>query len=392
MIKKKPHFTIKNNSQKGGYRYSDILTPEILQDVCKRVTGLTEYTYEFDNSGYNKGRLAKIEYDGEIIYVSFSETKVESRNSFFQSMPTALIAYHSDSKKRKRICFYFMPSVRNHETDYFMFMYRLMKTAGIEFLNLNKVRHTIVPFYTGDDIIAIKDKIRSRNSSNNSTYITRNSEGITEIYGKTYGANKYESTLLCLATSSLVKNIKLYEIVEQNLSELPKPALDLIKSLRNIEVIPTDLTMEKKEFEDNNSLRSPRFIFNLGAKLGAKKCAFCQCEVPELIAGAHIWSVSDIKRNSRLGFVDKIKHAINGDNGIWLCENHHKMLDNDLLRISENGELKHLSKLDKKSIKFIKETTTIIQIEKTIIDGNFARYLKERNKLIPEKNYVSLCC
>ena len=35
----------------------------------------------------------------------------------------------------KRICFYFLTSSGNVETNYFLFMYRLMKTAGIEFLN-----------------------------------------------------------------------------------------------------------------------------------------------------------------------------------------------------------------------------------------------------------------
>ncbi|EAH1103119.1 HNH endonuclease, partial [Listeria monocytogenes] len=49
-----PHIVIKNNSQKGGYFFEDILTEEILTDVCRKVTGTSEYTVEFDNEGgYN---------------------------------------------------------------------------------------------------------------------------------------------------------------------------------------------------------------------------------------------------------------------------------------------------------------------------------------------------
>ena len=390
MTKKKPHFTIKNNSQKGGYRYSDILTPKILQDVCIKTTGHGEFTYEFDNTSYNKGRLAIIEYDGKIIYVSFSETgKISGRNYFFQSFPTALTKYHSEKNPKKRICFYFLSSDGNIATDYFMFMYRLMATANVEFLNPKVIKQKIFPFNSVEDIIVHKEKIRSRNKSNNSTYITRNPERTAEIYAKTYGANKYESVLLCLATSTL-ENAKLYEISEQNLKELPEPSLKVIKSLGNIEVIPTDLTMEKQYLADNISLRSPKFNLNLLEKLGAKKCVFCGLAIPAAIAGAHIWPVSDIVKRHDLTIKAKINFATDGDNGIWLCENHHEMFDRNLIRISENGELKILSTLDENHIKFIKRNTPNTKIDEEIIVGNFVQYLKKRNRLLPEKNYVSL--
>lgn len=389
MTKKKPHFVIKNNFQKGG-RYSDILTSKILQDVCRKVTGCTKYTCDFDDIGYNKGRLAKIEYLEKINYVSFSQDgKIKSRNSFFQSITTALTQYYFD-KRRKNIYFYFLPWEGNIETPYFRFMYRLMMGAGVEFLNPNKLQQKIIPFNTIDDIILTRDKLQSRNKSNNSTYITRSTDGITEIYGKTYGASKKETTLLCLAISPLVQNAVLYEICEQELMELPKLDLNAIKSQDNIEVIPTNLTMEKIEFEHNNSLRSPRFNYHLLEKIGVKKCVFCKCGIPELIAGAHIWSVADIKQKTDLTMEDKIKFATDGDNGIWLCENHHKMLDKHLIRIIENGELKILSGLHEKATEFIKETTPIIKLEKQIISGKFIQYLKERNKLVPAINYVSL--
>ena len=389
---KKPHFIIKNNSQKGGYLYSDILTPKILKDVCKQVTGCSEYTCEFDNTGYNKGRLAIIEYRGTKTYVSFSETgKIKGRNYFFQSFTTAFSRYYSDIRINKRICFYFLPLSGGIATSYFMFTYRLMAAARVEFLNAGKfLKHKIFPFNTVEDIIAARDKNKNYNKSNNSTYITRNSEGIVQIYGKTYGASKKETALLCIAVSRLAAQIELYEICEQNLAELPKPDLEVIRSLGNIEVIATDLTMERNEFEKNNSLRSPRFNYNLLEKLGPKKCAFCRCEIPELIEGAHIWPVTEIKRVHSLSIKSKIEHATDGDNGIWLCENHHRMLDMSFLMINEEGKLKYRSNIEEEPMEYIKDTTPITQLEKDIITTKFVKYLKERNKLVENMQYSLL--
>lgn len=389
----KPHFIIKNNPQKGGYLYSDILTPKILKDVCKLVTGCSEYTCEFDNTGYNKGRLAIIEYRGTKTYVSFSETgKIKGRNYFFQSLTTALSRYYSDIRTSKKICFYFLPLSGGIATSYFMFIYRLMATARVEFLNAGKfLKQKIIPFNTVEDIIAARDKNKNYNKSNNSTYITRNSEGMVQIYGKTYGASKKETALLCIVVSRLAAQIKLYEICEQNLSELPKPDLEVIQSLGNIEVIATDLTMERNEFEKNNSLRSPRFNYNLLEKLGPKKCAFCRCEIPELIEGAHIWPVTEIKREHRLSIRLKIEHATDGDNGIWLCENHHRMLDMNFLMINEEGKLKYRSNIEEEPIEYIKDTTPITQLKKDIVTTKFVKYLKKRNKPVKEIQYNLLC-
>jgi len=133
MASKKPHFVIKNKPQKLPYRYRNILTPKILKDVCRKVTKCTKYKVDFDNTGYNKGRLAIIKYRGLIIYVSFSEKgKIKGRNYFFQSFPTALTQYYNEKNPKKRICFYFLPWDGNIETDYFMFMYRLMTTAAVK--------------------------------------------------------------------------------------------------------------------------------------------------------------------------------------------------------------------------------------------------------------------
>jgi len=64
----KPHFIVKNKFQKRQETYSQILTNDILLDICKKTTGKSEFTIEFDQTGYNKGRLVKIKYkDKEIL-------------------------------------------------------------------------------------------------------------------------------------------------------------------------------------------------------------------------------------------------------------------------------------------------------------------------------------
>jgi len=377
-----PHFVIKKNSQKGGYLFSDILTPEILRDVCERVTGCTKYNYEFVEDGYNKGRLAIIEYRGITTYVSFSETgEIKGRNYFFQSLTTALVRYYLDTNSNKKICFYFLPFSGSIETNYFMFMYRLMATAGVEFLNAdNFLTQKICPFITVDDVIAAREINKYHNRSNNSTYLTSSSKGITQIYGKTYGASKKETALICIAVSHLTPQIELYEICEQDLSELPKLDLEAIQNLSNVKIIPTNLTMERSEFEKNDSLRSPRFIYNLLDKLGTKKCAFCGCEIPELVNGAHIWPVADIKRTPNLRIEQKIDCATDGDNGIWLCENHHKMLDEGLLGINLSGIIKCNSSIEEKSKEYIIKTTPTTQLTSTIFTIGFASYLEKRYK------------
>ena len=170
-----------------------------------------------------------------------------------------------------------------------------MKTIGFHFLNDEVLQHKIVPFSSIEDIMFNRRINSGKNKSNNSTYITKSTVSNYDIYGKTYGANKYETSLICYALSMLAKReqrITLYEVLEHDLKELPKSSLNVINGMGVIRVVPTDLQLEKKAFEENNSLRSPRYIYNLLNKLGKKHCAMCGCEIPEIIQGAHIWPVA----------------------------------------------------------------------------------------------------
>jgi hypothetical protein len=387
MTSQTAHFTIKNNFQKRSGHYADILTDDILRDVCRRVTGSEEYTVDFIDE-VNVGRLATLEYGSHVVYISFSEDTINGRNSSFQSLPSALVRYYQDPRPDKQMYFYFLPSTGNPNTAYFNFMYRLMVTAGVGLLNADQhLPDSIHPFISIEDMIAARDNNRSRNASNNSTYVTRDMRHIVQIYGKTYGASKKETTLLCIALSHIATSrIELFEINEQNLTQLPQPDLEVIRSLGKVDVIETDLTMERREFEQDNSLRSPRYTYNLLAKLGPKKCAFCDCAIPDLIQGAHIWPVADIKREARLSMDDKLAAATDGENGIWLCQNHHTLFDNGLLQINLSGMITYREGLDGTTQAFIRKATPVNRLDAAIMTDELLKYLRLRYRLTETAN------
>lgn len=383
-----PHFTIKNRFQKKSELYEDILTSHILQDVCKRITGRTDFTVEFDDNGYNIGRLATLEYKRSINYISFSEFEIKSRNSFFQSFPSALVRYHQESNPAKKLFFYFLTPDGNIQTAYFLFMYRLMKTAGTVFLNeADHLTTNIKPFNSVSDIVAQRNLNRGRNRGNASTYLTIDENNTLQIFGKTYGANKYETTLLSIAVHAIAPyNIELYEIQEGYLRRLPEDARNVIAGL-GVTVITSDLSLERQEFETNDSLRSPTYTYNLLEKLGNKKCALCNCEIPQIVQAAHIWPVASIKRANNININKKIQYAIDGDNGLWLCNNHHKLFDINILFITKEGRLKYKSNIEYVHEEYIHKITVNTRILKEVLTPNFAQYLERRNRLIDEELY-----
>ena len=364
------------------------MNPSILSDVCLKATGQIEYSVDFVDA-VNIGRQATLEHNGSIIYISFSESEIGGRNASFQSFSSALVNYYKDTNTKKRICFYFLPTNGRIETNYFVFMYRLMKTVGTEFINETDIlKSPIVMFSTVEDIILHKNSIRSHNKRNNSTYLTKDENNVLQIFGKTYGASKYETTLLCLAISKITtSNIELYEIQEGGLKQLPKSAREVIDAIDKMTIITSDLTLERKEFEENDSLRSPTYIYNLLEKLGVKKCALCACEIPQIIQGAHIWPVASIKKTHNINQDKKLTSAIDGDNGIWLCNNHHKLFDINFLLINQEGRIKYKSNMRTIDENYLKNITINYQIRAEILTSNFLQYLEKRNRLIDEKGY-----
>lgn len=367
------------------------MKPYVLADVCKKITKQDDYTVEFvDNNysdefykkTYNQGRLAILLYDDCVNYISFSEEEILGRNSSIQSVPTTFAMYYNCKYSKKRLFYYFLSKIGNAETSYHLFSYRLFKTVGFKFLNIDDfIDSQIVPFNSLDDMIYSRNNNKDKNKANNSSYITKSNKLEIDIYGKVYGANKYETSLMAYAASYVAnykQKVTLYEMLEKDLKELPRGNRKIIEELGVIDIIPTDMTLEKKVFEKNNSLRSPRYTYNLFKRFKEKKCAFCDCNIPELIEGAHIWPVSEIKKDKTSNFEEKLKWAIDGDNGLWLCTYHHTLFDENIIRISLDGDILIDSKINSDKMEFIKQMTIKSKLPKNYINEGFKIYLKKR--------------
>ena len=378
--------TYRPDAQKTPGLFDRILTNEVLLDICLRVTGQSRFRVVKDRSTYNRGRLVFLEYGGIVNYVSLSEANIGGRNSSLQSVPTAINMFYADQRQNKRLCYYFIPYVGNAFTDYHLFIYRLLMTAGIDFLNIGDYyQQHVLPYRNVDDLIIDRRENQTSNSSNNSSYVSKTSDKI-QIYAKTFGASKYESTLLAIAISHIAdRPIDLFNICEQDLTKLPQASLNTIEGLGNISMHYTSLFLDKREYlqqSDRSELRSASYTFNLFNRLGAKKCALCGCEIPEIIQGAHIWGVAQISRTPGLDDDTKFNHAVSGHNGLWLCQNHHKLFDSNIILLDNDGFVRLKDNLVTDNVAFIRSTTFRTSVDARFLSAEFKDYLAKRNETL----------
>ena len=184
--------------------------------------------------------------------------------------------------------------------------------------------------------------------------------------------------------------IKLYEILEGNLKELPESSLQVLGKMDAVNIIKTDLTFEKRIFEESrdNQLRSPRYQYNLLAKLGEKHCALCGCTIPDIIQGAHIWPVASIRTAKSISIDNKVRYATDGDNGLWLCENHHKLFDRNIIAIMSDGHVKYNCNLSTAYIPYLHTLTENTQLPPIYLTKNFKHYVELRNRTLDVASYV----
>ena len=185
----KPRFEICKNSQKGVEDFSSTFSKEILDDICYKLTNKTDYDLKFVDIGYNRGRLAKLILPDKIHYITISPTTAGSRNAWFQSVSTAFGDFYRDPQENKSLNYYIINLPKGINTPYHQFMYRLMITSGFNFLNGDNLEIRPVKFKSIQDLILSKEKIRGKNSANNSSFVT--------IYGP-IGVARLLETKACL--------------------------------------------------------------------------------------------------------------------------------------------------------------------------------------------------
>ena len=413
-----PQFIIKKNLQKTGQTlesFEDILTQDILSDICRRITNTDNYQCNFVDDEYhddilpvgtNKGRMIILKYQEIVHFITCSEKYVKGSNSSVQSVPTALNAFYKYSNKEKKFHYYFLMedshNTRSPISPHILMAYRMMATIGVNFLNVDYLsnfmaarsgRQTrgatqisrIDPFVSIDDVINARNQNSKSNRGNSPSYLTKNSAGEIEIYLKTYGASKYDSIFLCYAVSKIIdksNQVTAYEMIEGNLKKLPEPSRSIIKEIGVIKIITTNNELEYKAFNQTDkgtNFRSHIYISHLLDKFKVKRCALCGCEIPEIIQGAHIWPVAKIKEANYLSNEQRFNHATNGENGLWLCQNHHGLFDQNIITISHKGDILFSSSLSSENEAFLNSITTYKQLPEHIMTDQFIKYLDLRN-------------
>lgn len=381
------------NTQKITNGFRSILTQNILRDICLRLTGQTQYVVNELSDTYNKGRMITLEYGGMTHYVTLSERDIRGRNSSLQSVPTALNIFYSDSNPNKQLWYYFIPYVGNPFTDYHLVYYRLMLTAGINFLNIDSYYSNLIsPYANVDEIITERSENQNSNRSNNSSFVSKTQDRI-QLYAKTYGANKYESTVFGVALSKIAdRPIDVFAVSEQDLQTLPQSSLNTFEQLGNITVYNTSLRLNRliADADDARRLRSAAYNYNLLDRIGMKRCALCNCEIPEIIHGAHIWGVADIRSCEIIDDSQKYAHAISGHNGLWLCHNHHKLFDSNFLAFDLDGRCLIKQSMPHSHESFIRESINVHRLGTSIISDDFKYYLTQRNQVINLNGYQAI--
>lgn len=249
---------------------------------------------------------------------------------------------------------------------------------------------------------------------------------------KVLSAEGYDSlltmwTLLVLAKNENKKleflfasekyNFRLGQDDIKNTTDFTEPIKRLItKANLNIEYESTEEVRQQFERENNQYeiakqkgiLRNQELFKNNMRKKGIQtKCYLCGCEVEEILEAAHLWPVSAIKKcpnavindlinNTSLKniipddcnerFYKKYLLANSGDNGIWLCSNHHGLFDNNYYCFDSNDGKILVDLNAKEECKaFFQLTITLDHIPDEVLSEETKVFLEKREELFKEK-------
>lgn len=342
------------------------LSAEMLDDIASLSVGSVNYQVIEDHRGYNTGQYIKLCNDKEIKYICLSgEDSVAGRNSFIlQNFPTAYQHFLMDESESK--CFeYYIRDTKNQHPQYTIFAYKVLLTANIKILNLDRVVPSSnvnfldhrTPFLDFKQMRKFRLESQRKNSGNNST-LFEEADGEISVYGKTYGANGRETTAICLALRELVDlPIKVYNVNETDPAHLASvdPANKYIFDCYGIEVDSNSIDFDSTDEEVIAKRDSKKYHYNLLQKFKEKKCYLCGCDIESLIIGSHIHRVTDII-HSNLPEVEKQKMIVDGDNGFWLCANHDKMFEYGLIYFN-NDEMEIKDELSDAQKEYILDST-----------------------------------
>ena len=140
-----------------------------------------------------------------------------------------------------------------------------------------------------------------------------------------------------------------------------------------------------------------------------KTCHACGCEVEDILEAAHLWGVSEIKKETKSNiskvlniecmrdliegeykddlFYRKYMLANSGDNGVWLCKNHHGLFDNHHYCFdSKEGKVIYNLSAEIDAIDFINKITEYDKIEDDILTPKTRVFLQKREEVFSNVN------
>lgn len=77
-----------------------------------------------------------------------------------------------------------------------------------------------------------------------------------------------------------------------------------------------------------------------------------------------------------MNFDNKLECTTDGENDLWLCENHHKLFDENIITTNSDGILVFDSSLGMETLEYIQNITTNINLPEDILTNEFLYYLK----------------
>ena len=299
----------------------------------------------------------------------------------------------------------------------------LITTKNIKFSNVNK-------YYR--DICYVSERNKGNNPSTLECYehITDNDESyITDKYiftFKTLSAQGYDSLLRCWCLKVLAKKEntdiefrlgkQFFAFNEENkkiANKLTGPILDTFKYAGiNIEYISYETFMnEKKKADDVYSRYKQKgelrnqilFRNNLRKKGVPMECPLCGEDNAPILDAAHLYEVNMVKKatlkeinefikNNNLDeiidadsqykneeFYKKYCIVNSGDNGIWLCKNHHGLFDKNYYCFeSENGKIVLHFKDEESKKDFLKTVKKDCKLIDSILTNATKAFLRKR--------------
>lgn len=256
---------------------------------------------------------------------------------------------------------------------------------------------------------------------------------------KTLSAEGYDSFLNMWTLSILAKNENkklkfLFAPEKYNFrlgQEVPKitegftgPVLKLINKIgldQNYETsdeVRQQINREISQYEiskSNNTIRNQELFKNNMRKKGIQtKCYLCGCEIENILEAAHLWGVAEIKNSSSQDisnvlnkecmrnlidtenehandlFYKKYVLANSGDNGIWLCSNHHGLFDSHFYCFdSEYGKVLLKLNANEYDKAFFDLSTTNKELPQEIITEKTKEFLAKRVEVFEKYNKIS---